>query len=321
MTAIMTAAERREAYDFDGFEFGAGDLDWDYAQWLVELVQTRFERIEVLVGSDTAAEPLRQLILPSYEYGGGSSDGAALAWRDMIDSVFEVGIGLPVAQKLDDALLYGHYGVTPEDVPLAARPEWITKLVSDVDALAAWEEVVALNNGNNALLRIANLARSRHAIDMGRGDVDIQSMAVLGGITEGRVRNLLSGTDSSLERSPNGGIVAMSAHAWLQKKKGYLASIWQEEELSEEEPEVGPAIPASGMIFVPVARDGSMFTPDLKRNSTYRIGAKGEEEGVANFEDALARLNAMPVPRWRRPNEKGLWGIVSGVAWQRIEKK
>ena len=74
------------------------------------------------------------------------------------------------------------------------------------------------------------------------------------------------------------------------------------------------------MIFVPVARDGSLFTPDLMRNGTYQIGAKGEEENVSNFFDALARLNSMAVPRWRRPNEKGLWGIVSGVAWQRIEK-
>jgi len=64
-----------------------------------------------------------------------------------------------------------------------------------------------------------------------------------------------------------------------------------------------------------------MFTPDLLRNGVYRIGAKGAEEDVADFYAALTRLNAMPVPRWRRPNEKGLWGIVSGVAWQRIEKK
>ncbi|PVA07128.1 hypothetical protein DC363_08120 [Thalassorhabdomicrobium marinisediminis] len=74
------------------------------------------------------------------------------------------------------------------------------------------------------------------------------------------------------------------------------------------------------MIFVPVARDGSMFTPDLQRNGAYRIGAKGSEEDIPDFANALARLNAMSVPRWRRPNERGLWGIVSGVSWQRIEK-
>ncbi|THF73015.1 MAG: hypothetical protein E8G75_10200 [Sulfitobacter sp. SK025] len=75
------------------------------------------------------------------------------------------------------------------------------------------------------------------------------------------------------------------------------------------------------MIFVPVTRDGSTFTPDLQRNSSYRIGAKGAEENHEDFAVALSRLNVMAVPRWRRPNDNGIWGIVSGVAWQRIEKK
>lgn len=64
-----------------------------------------------------------------------------------------------------------------------------------------------------------------------------------------------------------------------------------------------------------------MFTPDLLRNGAYRIGAKGGEKDIPSYAEALTRLNAMSVPRWRRPNEKGLWGIVSGVSWQRIEKK
>lgn len=135
------------------------------------------------------------------------------------------------------------------------------------------------------------------------------------------MRNLLSGSDNALERGPNGGVVAMSAAAWLQKKKRFLPSIWQQKEVANENDEKGPAIPSDRMIFVPVARDGSMFTPDLQRNGAYRIGAKGNEEDIPDFASALVRLNTMPVPRWRRPNEKGLWGIVSGVSWQRIEKK
>ncbi|MBA97768.1 MAG: hypothetical protein COB29_14490 [Sulfitobacter sp.] len=75
------------------------------------------------------------------------------------------------------------------------------------------------------------------------------------------------------------------------------------------------------MIFVPVARDGSMFTPDLQLNGSYRIGAKGAEENHEDFSMALSRLNVMAVLRWRRPNDNRIWGIVSGVAWQRIEKK
>lgn len=317
MTETMTAAERREVFPETVFSQDGDGRDWDYAQWLHELTNEALEHIEGLMGVELSAGPLRQLVQPIADIGHPN----AKTWRDAMDDVSAFFDVLPISSRFKDALLYGLYGVTPESIAVPDRAEWVAALVAEITSFAARSDVQKLGGGDNVLQRIAGLAASRHAIDAGRGEVDTYSMSILGGISEGRVRNLLSGTDSALERSPNGGIVAMSAHAWLQKKKDYLASIWQEEERSEEEPEAGPAIPADRMIFVPVARDGSMFTPDLKRNNSYRIGAKGMEEDVPDFAEALARLNAMPVPRWRRPNEKGLWGIVSGVTWQRIEKK
>src|SRR5690606_3433750 len=68
--------------------------------------------------------------------------------------------------------------------------------------------------------------------------------------------------------------------------------------------------------LVPVARDGSWFSPDLERSSGYTIGAKGDECVVIGYEQALAQLRLMAVPRWRRPNGKGNWGIVAGVEWK-----
>ena len=127
------------------------------------------------------------------------------------------------------------------------------------------------------------------------------------------------GATAQLERGPNGGIVALSALSWLQRRKDFLQSIWNEDERLEEGPE-GAAIEAGRMIFVPVARDGSIFNPGLIRGGKYQIGAKGEEQDFDSFEAALDALNAMPVPRWRRPNELGNWGIVSGIAWQRVER-
>lgn len=66
--------------------------------------------------------------------------------------------------------------------------------------------------------------------------------------------------------------------------------------------------------FVPVAKDGTWFSPDLSRGG-YRIGPKGEEFVVADYMEAVRSLNGMTTPRWRRPNAKGNWGIVAGVAW------
>ena len=322
MTNMMTAAERREAFYENNYGFRHEDDDhyWDFAMPLSDMTEMALERVERLFGAEASATPLRQLLEPVAAIPGMHGG----TWREVLEAqILGFADALPISRRLNDALLYGLYGIVPEEIPVPERAGWLGNLVEDVSAFAERSDNRSTGGQDTVFRKIADLAASRQAIDTGQGEVDVHSMAVLGGITEGRVRNLLSGTDSALERGPTGGIVAMSAQAWLQKKKGFLASIWQEEESDESDvdPEAGPALSADRMIFVPVARDGSMFTPDLTRNGAYRIGAKGEEEDISSFSEALARLNAMPVPRWRRPNEKGLWGIVSGVAWQRIEKK
>jgi hypothetical protein len=72
------------------------------------------------------------------------------------------------------------------------------------------------------------------------------------------------------------------------------------------------------VLFVPVARDGSWFDPASCRNARgYTIGPKGAEQAVDDYKEAVARLSRMSTPYWRRPNERGHWGIVSGVSWQR----
>jgi len=67
--------------------------------------------------------------------------------------------------------------------------------------------------------------------------------------------------------------------------------------------------------LVPRSKDGSVFHRGLRKNRGYIIGAKGEEFAIDDFLDALKALHAMDTPRWRRPNQNGNWGIVSGVEW------
>ncbi len=315
----MSEEARREAFGENIFRQGDDHHYWDYAQWLAMMLEQALEHIEGLFGAETAAAPLRQLV----QVVADQSYPSAKTWRDVMEDTLAAGTCLPIAQRLHDGLLYGLYGLTAEDVPPEKRESWVSGLVDEINAFASRSDVVALGGGDNAILNIAGLVRSRYALDTGVGEVDTHSMAILGDITEGRVRNLMSGESSPLERGTGGGIVALSALSWLMKKKGFLRSIWRDAgtDLEAGSDASTPAPDPRRVIFVPVARDGSMFTPDLKRNGTYQIGAKGEEENLASFEEALARLNAMPVPRWRRPNEKAIWGIVSGVSWQRVEKK
>lgn len=81
-----------------------------------------------------------------------------------------------------------------------------------------------------------------------------------------------------------------------------------------------PASPAAAAVEVPVAKDGSWFGPHIKRTSGYTIGEKGDEVRVSDIDDAIRQLRRMSVPRWRRPNAEGIWGIVSGVRWARLSE-
>lgn len=67
--------------------------------------------------------------------------------------------------------------------------------------------------------------------------------------------------------------------------------------------------------LVPIAKDGSWFGPHVARGGVFQIGEKGDEVRISGYQTALAELRAMDVPRWRRPNAKGNWGIVAGVRW------
>lgn len=67
--------------------------------------------------------------------------------------------------------------------------------------------------------------------------------------------------------------------------------------------------------LVPVANDGTWFGPHLLRTGQFTVGEKGREQKLDSYAEALAALAAMDTPRWRRPNPKGNWGIVSGVRW------
>ena len=66
---------------------------------------------------------------------------------------------------------------------------------------------------------------------------------------------------------------------------------------------------------VPIARDGSIFSVECRRGGVFTVGEKGDEQRIDNFYEALKHLQSMPTAKWRRPNPKGNWGIVSAIDW------
>ncbi len=67
-------------------------------------------------------------------------------------------------------------------------------------------------------------------------------------------------------------------------------------------------------VRVPVAKDGTFFSPECRRKRGYQIGPKGSEQWVADYWRALEELKTMKPPKWRRPSAaSGRPGIVTGV--------
>lgn len=79
---------------------------------------------------------------------------------------------------------------------------------------------------------------------------------------------------------------------------------------------VGDA-PAASKGAIPSAKDGTSFCKrQCTRNGVYTVGEKGDEHRFKDYNAALDYLRKMPTAKWRRPNAKGNWGIVSATRWQ-----
>lgn len=302
----MTAEDRRQSW-INREMAGYGNINWDYGKELLEILERHFRVIEMILGKEEVAPHLFRM-LP-----GPDIEGAT--WEEAFEEYLPLMTQLWAADKLlDRVALYGFYGVTDPDVPAAERGAWVTSLAAEIGEFCQ----LVQPSPQDAIHLVSQLALSRHALDIGEGDVDLQSLALFGGVTEGRIRNILSSGDGGLEKVGQR-VTATSAAAWLKGRKEFFASIWQQPD--EATPEAPSPDFSDDVVFVPVAADGSYFHPGLSRGGKFMIGAKGEEVPHSSFDEALSALQKMATPRWRRPNEAGNWGIVSGRDWKRIERR
>ena len=75
----------------------------------------------------------------------------------------------------------------------------------------------------------------------------------------------------------------------------------------------------NGHVSVPVASDGTFFSPEYKRKSGYQIGPKHAERWCSTYWEALEALTR-DICHWRRPNENGKYGIVVARRWIQIPR-
>lgn len=263
----------------------------------------------------------------------------------------------PLLDELHDLNAFANFGVIPiwnfsgspelktaRGASIAARlksaenvPAYIEGICSKIDRLAS---LLARQDGPGhpvigQTLLTRDQARARLALDQNQ-PISLHALALLSGVTAKRIQNAIyAKTDEAPLVGKNGFIAPEACEPWLNARD-YQWSIWKQvsalaplsadwgKDVSFEESDSHRMV--EDYIFVPVANDGSYFAPALRREGKgadggFTIGPKGDEEVVADFDEALERLAKMETPRWRRPNpESGIWGIVSGQTWKRTRK-
>ena len=262
------AAERSEIFSEEFY------IEIDAGATLAELVWLR-ETAGVILGPDLADAGMAKIITPLT-----GSETRVTDWREALDdnqpSCFS---DWPMGARLHDLAAYAYYGIAlgGGDSETGAR-EWLDDLIQEATSFERQSPLsIWLDEGHAVQLeRLMLLARNRWALDTG-ASVEPAALAYFGGISEGRIRNMMSGAKRAFTHS-DGRVPAHEALAWLADRDAFWNSIWRD----QPAPPHGARsrAPVERPAFVPVARDGSIFHPGLETGGTFTIGERGSERHV-----------------------------------------
>lgn len=290
------------------------DYDHDPAVTLVDLMLSAGDFLEKITGPDAVNAGMKHII-------GPLARGATTTWRDDLEegdsSAFSE---WPLGTMFHNLSAYAQYGIDISVSENDDENQVSTRLQRMVETAESFLRICPLDawlgdERSPQLEETVLMARNRWALDQDR-PVEPEALAIFGGVKMSRMRNMLAGQNPELRRE--GGLVpAHEAHDWLADRDSFYPSIWRTARPIHNA-ETNP-LSYSTPLFVPEARDGSIFHPGLERRSGFTIGEKGQEFQVSTFQAALRELQEMPVPAWRRPAPgRGGWGIVRGVSWARV---
>ena len=224
----------------------------------------------------------------------------------------------PLGQRLHDLTAYANFGIL-----LSARvggdpADWEREIEALVTESASFVQRIPvaelLGEGrDHSLEKIAAKAKGRFALDQGRG-IDPMHLALLGGVSESRMRSLISGKSPQIARE-EGLVPAYLALEWLADHDRFLPSLWRQGPSSDDYPLLMPATQTIRKpVFVPKAADGTIFNPGCRTTKGFVIGPKNTPEYIDDFYEALECLQVMDPPRWRRPSATtGRPGLVTGT--------
>lgn len=271
-------------------------------------------------------------------------------WRDRFRDMnisAETDLPLPLV-RAQDLNAFAYFGILAswdqiqDGVPARGLEDSIIDVPRYVeDTIALLERFMGLFGGQaeswgfGVIERTILAARARLNIDRGT-PLSVHELAALTRVIPKRLQNAMyAKSDEAPITNAEGLIPPASAARWLENRD-YLPSIWEsfvavrgwEQERDQGVAENDPADTdgSDDFVFVPEASDGNIFGPrscgrGADGELRYTIGNKGDEQTFANYDEALAALTTMVVPRWRRPNPRGNYGIVRAERWRRVSRR
>ena len=280
------------------------------------------EWLERLLWSPAAADVAMKRLHAELA-GSEINTDPTVSWRDLWREGAEHWAGT-IVQIMVELHAFGFWGLRPdlglldiqdgEDLAVAIE-RMISKMRSLVDAAPqGWAKLTEVRTTVAA-------AEARIRLDTGR-NITPEQLAAIAEVGLKSIRNLLApkGGSGDLKLDANGEIARPAALTWLSDRSNFRSSLWRNADTPTDHDPIEEAL--GEVVFVPVARDGSWFDPvSCRTQRGFTVGPKGAEIHVTDYRTALDLLARMPTPYWRRPNTAGAWGLVSGVAWQRREKR
>ena len=203
---------------------------------------------------------------------------------------------------------FDRMGLTHEIEDYVRRElDWATNLLAIVPP--SW--FVGLNDLSVTIAA----ATGRWKLDVTSEPLSPEELAALVGGAPKTIRNLMSnGTLVNLA----GKIPTMVAARWLKDNPKFKPSTWRSAPVFEEtsEPEF-----IKDPIFIPFNGQEQGFFPNVKTPGGYVLGEKGSEEKFEDYWEALARLQELKKPRWRRPSKgSGRPSIVIGQTYRPVAR-
>jgi hypothetical protein len=241
-------------------------------------------------------------------------------WTDADEYLPETALReLPIFQLALALDAYAYYGLE-----LQLESDAFESILLDFDEtprLPGWLYSFPRDWAGNEMKQTITAAIARRKLDDPKRSKALtpEELAALARVSRKSIMNLLS-AGKVLQKDSDDRITVESAMRWLLARPDFRSSIRQRQAFPRKSSTESSSIEP---IFVPVANDGSWFSPADRHeeDSSYYVDNGGIEKQFKDYWQALEFVTRASSPRWRYTDSAGRSRIKAASSWERKGRK